>query len=317
MQQAIQNEEQEYNPIISEHLVGEIQGTQPGPTVIAVAGIHGNEPTGVRAVVEVLELLKPIKEHIHGRFIGLKGNIPALEKNVRFIDEDMNRLWITSVLDKIRRTPFDEFQSRERKQIKELLRILDPLVYTDEEVIYIDLHTFSATGSMFSIIPHEERHVELLSQLKIPLVFGIQHTLIGTSMDYAEDAGHIGFAFETGSHGTEEAELNAVAGMMMLLVSCGLIPARHVHHFADYHTYLMNKVEGFPHKVEFVYKHVIEEGDEFIMNPNFRNFDNVEKGDWLATDRHGKIEAQADGYILMPLYQVQGTDGFFIVRDCE
>jgi len=315
--QAIQQDRQDHTQRILKHFIGDVRGDKPGPTIIAIAGIHGNEPTGVEAIEDVIDQLIPLKEFISGRFIGLRGNLKALEKNVRFIDEDMNRLWITSLLDKIRRTPFEELQSAERAELKELLSILDPIVFSDEEVIYIDLHTFSGTGGMFTITPKEMGHIALLSQLKIPLVFGVEHTLIGTSMEYVEDAGHIGFAFESGTHGTVMAENNAVAGLMTLMVDAGIVPADKLEKFGMYYAYLMKKVEGFPHKVDFVYKHIIEDGDEFDMNPGFKNFDPIEKGDWLATDKHGKIEAQNNGYILMPLYQEQGFDGFFIVRDCE
>lgn len=313
----IQEDQQEHTEQILKHFIGDVRGDHEGPTIIAVAGLHGNEPTGVVAIEDVINQLQPLKEHIHGRFIGLRGNNRALEQGVRYVEEDMNRLWITSILDKIRRTPFDELRSVDRAEVKELLCILDPIVYSDEQVIYIDLHTFSGTGGMFSITPKEDRHIDLLSQLKIPLVFGIEHTLIGTSMEYVEDAGHIGFAFESGTHGTDIALDNAIAGIMTLLVCAGLVPANHLRQFGDYYAHLMQKVEGLPHKVDFVYKHVIEDGDDFVMNPGFRNFDPVEKGDWLANDTHGKIEAQVDGFLLMPLYQQQGNDGFFIVRNSE
>lgn len=315
--EVIQEVTKDHTKRILKHFIGDVRGDNPGPTIIAVAGMHGNEPTGIAAIEQLIELLEPLKEHIHGRFVGLKGNLKALENNQRFVDEDMNRLWVTSILDKIRRTPFDDLASQDRAEVKELLCILDPIVYSDEEVIYIDLHTFSGSGGMFSITPREERHIELLTQLKVPLIFGIQHTLIGTSMEYVEDAGHVGFAFETGTHGTKDAEENALAGMMVLLVSKGIIPADKVDGFSNFYSYLMGKVNGFPHKVNFHYKHIIEEGDEFVMKPGFKNFDNVSKGDWLASDKHGEIKAQSDGYLLMPLYQEQGNDGFFIVRDCE
>jgi succinylglutamate desuccinylase len=315
--QAIKTVQNDHTQNILRHFIGDIRGDYPGPTVVAVAGIHGNEPTGIESIVQVIQELEPLKEFIHGRFIGLQGNITALENNVRFVDEDMNRLWVRSILDKIRRTPFDELHTADRIEVKELLAILDPLVETDEKLIYVDLHTFSGTGGMFSITPKEERHIDLLSQLKIPLIFGIEHTLLGTSMEYVEDAGHIGFAFESGTHGTMAAEVNAVAGIMTLLVVSGVIPPNKLPKFSEYYAYLMEKVEGLPHKADFVYKHIIEEDDEFVMNPGFHNFDKVVKGDWLATDRHGKIEAQLDGYLLMPLYQKQGNDGFFIVRECE
>lgn len=304
---------------ILKHFVGDIRGPKDGPTVIAVAGMHGNEPTGVVAIQRVIDILEPLKEEISGRFVGLQGNITALLQDVRFVEEDMNRLWVTSILDKVRRTPFESLKTPDRVELKELLCILDPIVLEspDEEIIYVDIHTFSGTGGMFSITPREERHVELLSQLKIPLVFGVEHALVGTSMEYVEDAGHIGFAFETGSHETKEAEENAYAGLLVLLVASGLVPANRLKHFGDYYSYLMNKVEGYPHKVQFVYKHIIEEGDEFEMLDGFQNFDPVKKGDWLGNDKFGKVFAQNDGFILMPLYQKQGNDGFFIVKAVE
>jgi len=47
----------------------------------------------------------------------------------------------------------------------------------------------------------------------------------------------------------------------------------------------------------------------------YANFDPVTKGELLAYDRHGEIRAKFDGLILMPLYQKQGNDGFFIIKD--
>ena len=51
------------------------------------------------------------------------------------------------------------------------------------------------------------------------------------------------------------------------------------------------------------------------MKEGFKNFDRIEKGQLLATDRHGNILSPTDGLILMPLYQKQGENGFFIVRE--
>ena len=50
------------------------------------------------------------------------------------------------------------------------------------------------------------------------------------------------------------------------------------------------------------------------MEPGFRNFDPVRRAQILATDRDGEITAPESGLIMMPLYQKQGNDGFFIVR---
>lgn len=47
------------------------------------------------------------------------------------------------------------------------------------------------------------------------------------------------------------------------------------------------------------------------MEPGFTNFQPVVRAQLLARDRHGDIRAVENGYVLMPLYQSQGTDGFF------
>ncbi len=301
------------------HFIGDIVGGNEGPTIIAVAGMHGNEATGIAAIERIIELIEPIQSEMKGRFLGLKGNIPALGAGVRFVDEDMNRLWTTSILDKIRRTKSRELSSIDRVEVKKMLQILDPIVLEEQQgdLIYVDLHTFSGSGGLFTITSNDERHANILSKLGVPRIFGIQQSLQGTSMEYVEDAGHIGFAFETGTHGTKEAEENAFAGLLILLESVGMINKNEVEDFEGRYDYLMSRVSGYPLEVDFLYKHIIEDGDEFVMRPGFQNFDQIQKGDWLASDRHGRITSQADGYLLMPLYQEQGNDGFFIVRDCE
>src|SRR5690606_19080983 len=55
--------------------------------------------------------------------------------------------------------------------------------------------------------------------------------------------------------------------------------------------------------------------DRFEMLPGFRNFQAVERGELLARDAHGDIRAAERGRVLLPLYQGQGDDGFFLTRD--
>ncbi len=50
------------------------------------------------------------------------------------------------------------------------------------------------------------------------------------------------------------------------------------------------------------------------MRPKFGGFDVVREGQPLADDRGGEITAPMSGFLLMPLYQQQGEDGFYLVR---
>ncbi len=316
----LKKEAEKYPEHIRQHVIGEIDGKKEGPRIIAIAGLHGNEPTGVRALEDLMEIIRPYEDQVNGSLLALKGNIEALKLNKRYIDEDMNRLWRTSILDKIRRTKRENLLSNERKMIKDLLDIMDPLILNHDrpdKIILADLHTFSGQRGMFTITKRDEDHIKLLSQLRMPLIYGIEHTLHGTTMDFADEWNHIGFAFESGSHGTEESHKNAVAGMLVLLVSSGYLSASTILDYSQYYDFLMEQVAHLPKHVKFIYKHIIEEGDDFKMRPGFRNFDRVEVGDWLANDNSGKIKAQARGYLLMPLYQEQGNDGFFVVEDSD
>ncbi|WP_018127287.1 succinylglutamate desuccinylase/aspartoacylase domain-containing protein [Balneola vulgaris] len=304
-----------------QRIIGRIDGQLKGPVIVALAGIHGNEPTGVSAIEHVLEVLKGKVENFRGAFIGLRGNIPALEKGVRYIDEDMNRIWFTSILDKVRRTPISELKTEERRQTKEVLAILDPLIEEQKQkqspLIFADLHTFSSANGLFVISSNAPQSVNLLDKLQVPLIFGIEKALHGTALKYVQNTGNIGFAFEAGTHFSESAEYNATAGLYSLMIASGCLMKEDIPDYDHYVGFLTDQTNVLPAKVEFIYKHIIEDDDEFKMIPGFQNFDPVKKGDLLAIDRHGEIKAQHDGYLLMPLYQQQGNDGFFIVKDIE
>ncbi len=303
---------------ISEHYIGEVKGRQEGPVLIALAGTHGNEETGIGAIERTLRILESLPDKVFGHFLGIKGNITALEKGVRYHTEDMNRLWERSILDKIRRTPYEELASVDRVEIKDLLQILDSFVLNGKkEVIFIDLHTFSGEGGMFCITPDNARNMEILSPMNVPLIFGIEKALKGTSIEYLEKAGHIGVAFETGTHGTKEAEDVAFSGLLMLLDSTGLLEKKYIPEFEEYQRFLKEKGAKYPKKLRYLYKHIVEPGDGFVMEPGYENYDKISKGDILAKDKNGYIEAHVDGYMLMPLYQKQGSDGFFIIEECE
>ena len=53
------------------------------------------------------------------------------------------------------------------------------------------------------------------------------------------------------------------------------------------------------------------------MVEGYKNFQKVEEGEVLAQDKSGKIVAPEDALVLMPLYQQQGEDGFFLIKEVE
>ena len=69
------------------------------------------------------------------------------------------------------------------------------------------------------------------------------------------------------------------------------------------------------HLVKIKYIHLISESDNFLMKPNVINFQNVKKGEVLGSDKNGDVISPFDGKILMPLYQEQGREGFYIIQN--
>lgn len=65
-----------------------LESNEPGPCVLVVGGIHGDEPSGVHAVQQLARLRPPRR----GRLLLLaEGNPAAVAAGTRFTETDMNR----------------------------------------------------------------------------------------------------------------------------------------------------------------------------------------------------------------------------------
>ena len=78
---------------VEERLLGRIEGAHSGPTLLCVAGIHGNEPAGVHAARRVLRALADRRTEMTGELVAFAGNMSALAAGRRFVDRGLNRAW--------------------------------------------------------------------------------------------------------------------------------------------------------------------------------------------------------------------------------
>ena len=97
----------------------------------------------------------------------------------------------------------------------------------------------------------------------------------------------------------------------LLLAAVGVIAWSAVPELADRRERLRQRGLNVP-AVKVTYRHGISPADHFRMKPGYRNLQPVHAGEVLAEDDHGPVRAPNDGWILLPLYQPVGTDGFFI-----
>ena len=84
-------------------VLGSYGGSAPGPLVICIGGMHGNEPAGVFAMQRVLRSLHETQPAFRGELLTLSGNRAALARRCRYIAQDLNRLWTADRIAAIRR----------------------------------------------------------------------------------------------------------------------------------------------------------------------------------------------------------------------
>lgn len=300
-------------------LIGRYTQQKDGPLFIVLGGIHGNEYSGIEALNRVLGQLEQLKIAIKGAFVGVAGNISALEQERRFIDKDLNRQWQPSQIEYLEKTPKALLSDNEDIQQKELLTLLKRVRNRKdyESLALLDLHTTSAKGGTYCIAPNHESSQQLALNLPIPVIIGLEKVVSGTTMHYFSAENMASFCLEAGQHENPASADRMEAAIWLTLASIGCIEESDVPNLVQHRQILEDLGKGRPDLVNFLHRHPVVETDEFVMKDGYKNFQLISKGEHLADDKNGKILAPFGGMILMPLYQKQGEDGFFIVEKVE
>ncbi|MCA8965384.1 MAG: succinylglutamate desuccinylase/aspartoacylase family protein [Planctomycetes bacterium] len=286
---------------------------RPGPTLLVLAGIHGNEPAGVAAAQRVLGALQERELPLVGRFVALAGNLQALGRKQRFLRRDLNRGWGAEQVQALAQRDRGQLAAEDREQRDLLAHFEEYLRTASGPVLFVDLHTSSAPGSPFLCLADtiDNRRVGLATG--VPIILGIEETIDGASLEWFAARGVCGFAVEGGQHDAAEAIDNHAAVLWLLLSRLRMLRAGDVD-TAPYREQLRRVTAGVPPIVEIVHRQVISPEDRFQMAPGFVNFATVARGQLLANDKRGEIRAPAACHVVLPLYQAQGDDGFFLAR---
>lgn len=297
-----------------QRLLGDYTSGLEGPVFMFVGGIHGNEPSGLIAVRRVLAQLEALKIRIFGHVRAIAGNLGALESRERYLDMDLNRQWRSEHLEALRRK--DPAQdSREEAELRDLLDELEKgLLLESTGVVLIDLHTSSAQGPPFVIMADTLQNRRIAAGLPIPTILGLEENLDGTMLGYFGRHGYVALAVEGGFHDAPTTFDHHEAAIWLALVAGGALEAADVPDYAQHRARLAQAARGLPPVVETRYRHALEDGHDFRMEPGFDTFHAVSKGELLATEGTQPIHAQEDGLLMLPLYQGQGNDGFFLGR---
>ena len=308
-----------------ERLIGTYTEGVEGPLLFVIGGMHGNEPAGIHALENLFSLLNT--EHsrnpgfeFKGKLVGLRGNLQAIRSEKRFLERDLNRSWLSESIRTLKLKDTESLYAEDRELV-ELLNFIELEIALSKpsEVYLLDIHTTTASGGIFSIPNGSKKSLDLAKALHAPVIDGMIDGIKGTSLHYFSeqywDVPMTSVVFEAGQHQDELSENRAIAAIVNCLRELGCVKATDVENHHD--QILIQYAKGLPRVSRLCYTHAISPEDNFVMKPGFENFQPIEKETILASDIKGEIRAQTSGLILMPLYQKQGEDGFFVIEIVE
>ena len=298
-------------------LVGSAGAASGGPLLIASAAIHGNEPAGVHALRRVFAALERLEVQLQGRFVGLIGNRGALLAGQRYLESDMNRLWSKRKLAELAAGD-PRADTAEQKEQRELLAAIEAeLAAPHAEVVHLDLHSTSGDSPPFIVQSGAARALELAHALGVPVLHGLLKNLDGTVLDLGAARGFTCVVLEGGQNEAETTIEHHESALWLLLHAVGLLVDEPRFELAAHRARIARSTAGIPDAVEICLRYAIEPQEHFEMLPGFRSFERVVQGQLLALggpSGRREIRSPMGGILIMPRYQGQGQDGFFLAR---
>jgi len=287
-------------------------GPTSGPILICLAGMHGNEPSGAIGLERVILKLQRNPTALRGQLVALVGNLAGLRQRRRFLATDLNRHWTRERVARLR-VAETELVDEDRELVELDGEIQKVLASARGKVHALDLHSTSGEGPAFAILEDTLPNRRFALNLPVTIVVGIEEELQGTVSHYLSDQGVVTCGFEAGQHDDPYSSNRAEAAVWIALEGSGVLVAGKRQEVQEARELLVAQTGRLPHFTELRYRHPVKPEDQFRMKQGFRNFDAVDQGEKLARDQTGPIGSPFTGLLLMPLYQTQGQDGFFIV----
>lgn len=289
-------------------VIGKYEGKEKGPLLLVTAGVHGNEPSGVLALQKIFKELEDSKMPIKGTFLGLSGNKKALQQEKRFIDEDLNRTWTKENLQK------DHPETHEQTEMFEIIDLLNN--YSKKEFpkrFFLDCHTTSSDSLPYISVQEVGKNDVFADKFPLHIVRGFSDIVNGSIDKYFSQVGFTGFTFEGGQHFAETTQANQEAMIWLALKEVNGVDLNALSCFPI----CIEQLEGGQTTFKILYRHGLENDDEFKMQPGFKNFQKISNGELLAIQNGKEIYSEWDATIFMPLYQSQGNDGFFVIKEVQ
>lgn len=304
-----------YSNALNKHIkvnriITKVSNFNKAPTIVFFAGIHGNETAGVFALNTLLE--SDVFKNLKGNVYAIAGNLEALSQNKRFIEQDLNRLWIQENLDHLKSKENVKAEDLEQKELYHLLKDIKDA--HSGPIYFIDLHTTSSKTLPFITINDALINRKFSKQYPVPVVLGIEEYLKGPLLSYINQLGYVSLGFESGQHDEVDAVLNSLSFIYLTLVFAKVLDKNNLVDYEVHYNRLKHQSKNIAAIFEVTYLYKIKPKEHFKMINGFKSFQAISKGTQLAQSNTQVIFSSYNARIFMPLYQTQGAEGFFIIK---
>jgi hypothetical protein len=276
---------------------------KPGPTLLILGAVHGNEQCGTRAILQLQQALDTAQVELkQGRLLLIPiVNPQAYQRNVRFVERNLNRY----LYPKPQPQAYEDF--------------LDPILchWLTQADVVLDLHSYTSPGGPFVFLGEDvkaERDFALSLGVN-DFIYGWQQAYDAPTLDaaaaeqaklesmgtteYARQQGAIAVTLECGQHLNADAADVAYQAMINALGFLNMLDHAVVARAAQPRCVRMQRVFYRP--------------EQAIFAKPWRHFDAVKTGEAMATLADGStIDAPANGYIVLPKADVDtGSEWFY------
>lgn len=260
---------------------------KPGPNIVVMAGVHGNEKCGIVAFEQVLPTLRITK----GKVTFVIGNPEAVALNVRFTQSNLNRMFRG-----------DEGMTEEEKNSYEFERARELMPILKKADALLDIHS-STTAQTIPFIICEQQSYDCAAYLPGEIIVSGIDVLHPTGTDaFVNQSGGKGICIECGNHDDSKSVSIALCAIEIFLSYFKVIEVK-----KELKKYPQRKVQA-----DWIYKNV---GDFKLTRP-FAEFERLKEGSVIGIDDGVEVTAPYDGVILFPNDRTEkGKEAFLFGKE--
>lgn len=277
--------------------------------VLCVVGAtHGDEPAGVQALEIIATHIRKgdwVVEDLD--IVGIVGNPEAYKKNVRFIDQNLNRMFQKKYLDD------QESSFYEVRRAQELSSYFKQLQNEYKKVYVLDVHSVSLSDIQMTVYRIGDKESEELIKKISPITLNFafeEEFLPGTVSGYSSSIGCVGFGVEAGSHTSSNAKLVALEIVESFIDQLARFSSKTIS-YKNIPTYLPGDVRTYTTVERIIpangFRFTIEQASELFIPQNTIYGENND----------GPVVAKQSSYMMMPSKNPSEKDldaGFLCVK---